>query len=376
MKILHVTPYFHPARLYGGVVHSLWGLARAQAASGDAVRVLTTDVLDEARRDTGPRLRTEEGVEAFYMPNVSNRAAQRAQLYFPRSGWGVARDWISWADVVHFHCHRILFFHPLKALLGGKPYLLSPRGSASRVEGRMLRKRLYDLLAGDAFLRGARRLFALSDSERAGLLAAGADPARVSVIPHGVDWTGAPANGGGETGEILYLGKVTPLKGLEELMKALAKTPEARLVVAGNDNGGYAEVLRKEAGALGVAPRVRFAGFLEGEAKAQAIARAGAVAVPSRYDAFGLVPLEALAAGVPVVVSRAAGCAEFLDGVEGVFPADARDPGTLAAALRAALACPVRGAVLASRARERLEGDFGWTAIAARYAAVYRETAR
>lgn len=376
MRILHVTPYFYPAWLYGGVVRSLWGLARAQAAAGHEVRVLATDVLDETRRDSGPRTRTIGGVSACYMPNVSNRAAQRAQIYFPRSGWDLAAEWCAWAETIHFHCHRILFFHPLKVFLKGKPYVLSPRGSASLVEGRLLRKRLYDLLAGDAFLEGAARLFALSEAERAGLVARGIDPARVAVIPHGIDWPETPpaaGPAGREGGEILYLGKITPLKGIEDLFRAVAELPDARLTVAGNDNGGYLEQLKASASELGIAARVRFAGFLSGRDKEEALARAACVAVPSRYDAFGLVPLEALAVGIPVVVSSAAGCVEGLSGVEGVFVARTEDPASLRSELQKALAFPARGGALAGRVREVLGPRYGWPGIAARYEAVYRE---
>lgn len=376
MRILHITPYFYPAWLYGGVVHSLWGLARAQAADGHEVRVLTTDVLDETRRDPGPRERREQGVLARYLPNVSNRAAQRAQVYLPRSGWDVAAEWVAWAEAVHFHCHRILFFHPLKLFLKGKPYLLSPRGSASLVEGRLLRKRFYDLLAGDAFLEGAARLFALSEAERTGLVARGIDPARTDVIPHGIDWPGTPpaaGPAGREGGEILYLGKITPLKGIEDLLQAVAGLPGARLVVAGNDNGGYQERLRAMASEWGVADRVRFAGFLSGEDKEKALVRASCVAVPSRYEAFGLVPLEALAAGTPTVVSGAAGCADGLSGVDGVFIVDVEDPVSLRKGLEKALDFPASGGPLARRAREALEGRFGWPAIARRYESAYRE---
>ena len=265
MRILHVTPYFHPAWVYGGVPRSLFELAREQTRQGEEVRVLTTDVLDEDLRDTGPPLREVDGIRTRYLPNVSNRLAQRAQVYLPRSGWVDACDWIDWAEAVHFHCHRILFFQLLAPFLKGRAYALTPRGSAGLHEGRMLRKRIYDILWGDSFLFGASRVVALSEIEHADLLARGIPAERLAVIGHGIEWNQLFTVPRGPEFDLLYLGKITPLKGLETLLEAVAGLKGVTLAIAGNDIG-FAARLKDQAVRLGIADRVRFPGFLQGAA--------------------------------------------------------------------------------------------------------------
>ena len=110
-----------------------------------------------------------------------------------------------------------------------------------------------------------------------------------------------------------FLGRLHPKKNLELLIRALARLPEdARLVVGGTGPDAYVAELRRVAEEAGVAARVDWRGFLEPDARAAFFGEIDVLAMPSAYECYGMVAAEALAAGVPVVVSSRTGLAEIV----------------------------------------------------------------
>jgi glycosyltransferase involved in cell wall biosynthesis len=107
---------------------------------------------------------------------------------------------------------------------------------------------------------------------------------------------------------LLFLGRLHPKKGCDLLMDAFsrfAKTEAAiSLVLAGPDQIGWERELRARAGRLGIASHVVFTGMLQGELKQAALASADALVLPSHQENFGMSVVEALAAGLPVLISN------------------------------------------------------------------------
>jgi glycogen(starch) synthase len=173
---------------------------------------------------------------------------------------------------------------------------------------------------------------------------------------------------------VLYFGRLEWEKGVHDLLAALPQVrrafPGTRLVVAGQ--GRQASALLEQSRKLRVRRSVDFVGHLPDRSLVALLAAADVVVLPSRYEPFGIVALEAAAAGAPLVASTAGGLAELVvDGVTGlsVTPGDVNG---IAAAIREVLTDPTAAARRARAAKARLGTEFGWQGIAEQTAEVYR----
>jgi glycosyltransferase involved in cell wall biosynthesis len=219
-----------------------------------------------------------------------------------------------------------------------------------------------------AVLRRARRVIGVSESVGAYLDAQGVPSA---VVRNGIaapePHPGARAELGLEAGDVVVggIGRLDPQKGWDVLCAAAplirARIPGARLVVIGDGPE------RERLAALGQDAGVSFAGYRE---RAGRFAGAFDVAVvPSRYEGFGLVALEAMLAGVPVVASRIGGLPEVVGDTALLVPPE--DPAALAAAVVELLEQPERARGLTERAGRRAEQAFGRARMAAETLAVW-----
>ena len=211
--------------------------------------------------------------------------------------------------------------------------------------------------------------FVLDDAERRFGLQSG----RGRVIPNAVERDGdaepvslqLPFNR-----FVLALGRVVHKKGFDLLLDAFARLarPGLGLVIGGD--GPEREPLLRRAAELGLGGRVALPGALSRGQVAWATAHADVFVLPSRVEPFGIVVLEALRGGSPVVVSSRGGANEIVtDGREGLV-VDPYDAPALAAAIERMLDAPPTTDVLHARAAE-----FSWDAIAERYRELYREVA-
>jgi glycosyltransferase involved in cell wall biosynthesis len=204
-------------------------------------------------------------------------------------------------------------------------------------------------------LRGARLVIAASNdlAERARALGA----RDVRVIPSGVD---LPERVGqeAEPAEVLYAGRLSPEKGVLELLEA---TQGLNLVVAGDGP------LRDRV------PAAR--GFVQHDELQRLYARAAVVACPSRREGFGVACLEAMAHGRPVVATAVGGLLDLVvDGETGIV-VPPRDPVALRSALQGLLADPELRRSLGAAGRERARERFSWDAVTDATLAAYAEVA-
>ena len=164
-----------------------------------------------------------------------------------------------------------------------------------------------------------------------------------------------------EDGTILFVGRISREKGLDLLVQALAKMKiPSVLRVAGNDVGGEQAAIQSLAESLGVADRIQWLGYRQGEALWAEYSRAAVLAVPSRSDCFGLILVEAACAGLPVAAScYADGAYDVLTSGTNGRIADPENPEAFAACLDGMLSKPLPADKLRCAVAEKFSFDAG-----------------
>lgn len=377
MRILHVVPSYLPAIRYGGPIYSVHGLAKALARQGHQVDVFTTNVdgpgVSDVPVGTPAGL---DGVNVYYFPCGAGR-----RLYHSADMRRALSQHVKTYDVVHLHS---VFLWPTLAAAraartAGVPYILSPRGmlvsDLIRRKSRIL-KSLWISFFERRNVELADAVHVTSDVEQADLMALGLRPRRVINIPNGIDMPPA-ANQfedrsvrSGQRPYILSLGRVNWKKGLDRLIPAMAHVPDADLVIAGNDEEGYTGTLETLAANCGVADRVRFAGPVHGAEKWHLVRSACIFAMPSYSENFGNSALEAMACGVPVVVTPEVGLSTAIAAAGAGIVCDG-DPSALGSELAALCADPARRKVLGLAGVKSAAETFSWESIARAFGHAY-----
>ncbi|MFF1545381.1 glycosyltransferase [Streptomyces sp. NPDC058291] len=233
--------------------------------------------------------------------------------------------------------------------------------------------------------RGCARVLATCTDEVLELADMGISPRRVSVVPCGVDVdhfrphaaaAGTPPRR--ERRRLLACGRLVRRKGYDQAVRALALLPDAELLVAGGpppellDAEPEARRLLRLAERAGVADRVRLLGAVDPARMPALIGSADAVLCTPTYEPFGIVPLEAMACGVPVVATDVGGHRDSVaDSVTGrLVPVG--DPGATAEAVGELLADEGRRHAMGAAGRERALARFTWQRVADGVEEVYQ----
>ncbi len=237
--------------------------------------------------------------------------------------------------------------------------------------------RLNVQLEKDAFRR-SHRVVAISERVKQELLHIGVPEERIRTILNGVDaeefHPGPPERARFGLPEgikiALFAGDLrSPRKNLDTLLQAAVHVPDLHVAVAGREGGTpYPGLARK----LGIAERVHFLGFQK--AMPALMRSVDILAFPSRYEPCGLVLLEAMASGLPVITARSTGGADFITPDVGIVLEDSEDVAGLAAAIQSVLADPDRYAAMSHHAAEAAKRH-SWQAMAGQYIDLLREAA-
>ncbi|WP_019808379.1 glycosyltransferase [Saccharomonospora halophila] len=229
--------------------------------------------------------------------------------------------------------------------------------------------------------RNAARVAATCSDEVFELVRMGLPRSRVSVVPCGVDLErfspSGPRDPRGHRYRIVSVGRLVPRKGFDVAIAALRSLPEVELVVAGGPERGRLDAdpearrLRRLAEESGVADRVHLAGQVARSDVPALLRSADVVVCTPWYEPFGIVPLEAMSCGVPVVVSSVGGLTDtVVDGVTGV-QVPPRRPDALAAAVRKLLGDAALRDAYGIAGADRARCRYSWDRIAADTSRVY-----
>ncbi len=369
MRVLHVTPCYPPTWAYGGIPRVVHALACAQRARGMNVRVWTTDAFDATSRAPVPAQRDDCGVEIHVTRLVSNRLAWTHQLYLPTGPAPLEN-----VDIVHLHGHRHLLNWSAfrEARKRGIPVVHTPNGTAPRLERKVFVKRVWDRVFDGHVPLEADRVVAVSKAEVRQLLALGVAGDRIVRIPnplHLAEFAELPkrgtfraAHGLGEGPVVAYLGQITPRKGVDRLVTAFGSGIEgATLVVAGAARGME----------LPTAPHVRYTGTLEGPDRLALLVDADVLVYPSSDEIFGLVPLEGLLCGVPVVVGGDCGCGELIGEAGAGLLTRSLDAAELRGHIQTMLTDRERATGMVERGRRYIEAHLNPASVAGAHATMY-----
>jgi glycosyltransferase involved in cell wall biosynthesis len=368
----------------GGVETNVREVARRLRAAGEEVEVFSGDLYDEARWERRTEFPTEvDGTPVRWFP-VRKRLVPGLTLPVMVGLLDALRE--SGADVIHAHSHR--YGHVLQsaavARACGIPLVVSTHyHPSSRTEPlwsqAMLRAE--DLLFGMTAYRVARRLIVESEIE-ARFVRDFAPAERVAVVPPGIDlaaWADPASDHGSAPplppGYILFAGRIAPNKGLATLLDAMAMLPsDARppLVLMGKDWGARTQV-------EGIAHRLRLDETLrwlsyvpDPRAWREVFRGARALVLPSEWEAYGLVLLEAMAAGTPIVATAVGGVPEVLAGGSAGRLVPYGEPAALAQAILETLENAAATRALVARATERVR-TLDWSRSVERLRKIYRE---
>lgn len=368
MRVLFVTPAFHPALHYGGPIQSMYQLCLGMHDLGVEVDVLTTDANGPVRL-TAPAL-AEQSERSPYKVHYQRRISGTLSPSLIAAIPNAARV----AEVVHL---TGVFSSPtiptlLASTVWGRPLVWSTRGSLQIWEGtRHLTAKRFWMHCCRAAISDRVVVHSTSNAElevnRSWL-----PTVRHEVVANPVVLTPAGPLPPPPGLSVLFMGRLDPIKAIENLIEAFAllkrRLSVARLLIAGGGPAPYLEKLHTVAHASGVSGDIEFLGEVYGEQRERAFASASMLVLPSHRENFGMVVPEALSRGIPVVASRGTPWQELQDAGCGIWVENT--PRSLSEAMYR-LATAQSSWTLRERCRAWVTNRYGLVPIARRMVDIY-----
>ncbi|MCW1968583.1 MAG: glycosyltransferase [Anaerolineae bacterium] len=373
MKVLHVIPSIGPQR--GGMSRAALDMCRLLAAAGMDVTLVSTD-------DDGPNGRLSAPLQQPV------RTDGYTTLYFSRQTrpYSVSLPLWQWlnAHVAEFdvcHLHGVFSFaSDLPARVArrrGVPYVITPHGILCNYGMTQRRSRLKQwfvrALVGPN-LRQAALVHFTTEMERRESSRWGA-MRRFEIVPYCLDLLSQPQTMQNRSG-LLFLARIDPKKGLDLLFDALARLQHEqicpRLIIAGSGADDYVASLKALAAQLGISEQIVWAGFADEARKQQLFAEAEAFILPSYSENFGIAPVEALAAGLPVIITEPAAVSEAMGAAEAALVTPC-DSAAIANAIRQLIANPPLQQRLRQNGLQLTRDYFSSAATVARWVNIYSQ---
>jgi glycogen(starch) synthase len=384
MKVGTLTWEF-PPRVVGGIARHCEGLAKALVQQNHEVYLFTLDF------PGSPSYEEMDGVKVY-------RAS--TELGHP--------NFLTWvllfnhfltkrmADVVHSVDFDVMHVHDWLAAFSGisfkhylkKPMILTVHSTeVGRAQG---------LHSPDSFSINGIEWWAMYEADRVIVCSQSMKNEicghfnlpwdKVDVIPNAIDATKYQTSvdrgsvrqrygvGYGEK-LILCVGRLVPQKGTEYFIRAIPsiakRYPEAKFIIVGE--GWSRDILESEARASGQGRKIQFTGFASDQEVINLMTSADVLVVPSIYEPFGIVALEGMATGVPVIASQVGGLSEVIEHDRTGLFVYPRSPESIAWGIDRVLSDPDHAKWLTENAKEKLHKAYSWEAVAMKTVEVYRK---
>jgi glycosyltransferase involved in cell wall biosynthesis len=384
LRILHVIASLAPR--YGGPSQVCLELCQELARAGERVSIHTTNLDGPGTVDVPCHEPVwTNGVEIRYFPV---QAPRRYALSLPLAR--ALRRTIPEQDLVHIH--SLYFFPSTMAAYycrrAGVPYVVRPHGTLDPYHFRHHRGRkwVYERLFEWRNLNRAAAIHFTTPEEQELTRPLGLTAPGVVVSPgvHAERYRESDHAASAFRDEwpevrgrriVLFLGRLTEKKGLDLLVAAFGQLVRQRddvhLVLAGPDNDGYGRTVRGWLEAEGVVDRSTFTGMLLGPRKLAALQAADVFALPSYTENFGVAVVEAMAAGLPIVISNKVNIWREIADARAGFVVHC-DPDEVARAIASVLNDSAARTTMGERARRLVAERFTWSAAGKRMADIYR----
>lgn len=357
-----MSPSFFPAGHYGGPTYSSYQLCNALAKISEVeLRVLTTD---------------SDGPGRVQVASIPTKLTAGYDVYYCRRWFGAdiapglfrhLYGLIKWADVVHLSA---VYSPPtipalLLCSLMRRPVVWSTRGALQRWDGstRTTIKGFWERLCNSLCQTERVVLHVTSEAERLESVSRISN-AQAVVIPNGIELPKLDVlqeQRRDNELRLLYLGRLHPIKGIENLLRAMASLKgKARLSICGDGDAAYQNQLESLARELELNGSVKFHGKVDGAEKEQQFREADLCVVPSFKENFCIVVAEALARELPVIASHGTPWQRLVEKECGLWVGNSSEE--LSAAMNLAASLPLTK--MGKRGREWMGQEYSWPAIA------------
>jgi glycosyltransferase involved in cell wall biosynthesis len=385
MKVLHVIPSVASVR--GGPSQAVIEMVKALRQAGIAAEIATTN-------DNGPDLlevplhqRTEyQQAPIWFFPRFSPQIHAVREFAFSSSFtrwlWSHIRDY----DLVHIHA---IFSYPSTVAMTiarrqQVPYIVRPLGQLCHwsLQQSQRKKQLYLNLIERDNLNHSAGLHLTSWQEQQDVAQMHLSPTSF-VLPHGLAIPAALTNARQQLRQrlqlpedepiLLFLSRLHAKKGLDYLIPALGKLTDYRftLVLAGSGSSDYEQTVRQWVNQAGLNERTHFTGFVTGELKNLLLQGADLYALTSHSENFGIAVLEALAAGLPVLVTPGVALASIVQEHQLGYVTELNIT-TIAQTLDDYFSYPEEAKAMGQRACQFILENYTWDKIAVRMIEVYQ----
>jgi glycosyltransferase involved in cell wall biosynthesis len=373
MKILCIIPFYYPAFKFGGPIASVHGLNKELVRNNVSVTVFTTNAGQNER--VLPNLEYNiDGVKVVYFNSISS-------WFFSINMTKFLKNSISEFDCIYVNG---LWNYPAAAAcyysrLFNRPYIIAPRGMLYRytMGKKIWKKWPYYQLISKIDIRGASAIHYTSNDEATQCHSRLGLKNKALVIPNGIDLFSSKQRVSGNSlrekypvlkGKkvILFLSRLSWKKGLDILVEAFdivaREERNVHLLIVGPDENDYRKKISKWLSNKGIEDKVTFTGMLEGVEKNDAYVVGDIFTLPSYSENFGMVVAEAMASGMPVVISDQVGlCDDVKNSGSGiVIEVNAKQ---LSEALMHLLENPGLSSKMGSRGKALVFSKYNWNDI-------------
>jgi glycogen(starch) synthase len=374
MRVLMLT-WEYPPRTGGAAAH-VDGLSHALGRAGHDVVVLTVgDPATVAPAADGVRV-LRASADLPWIPDddlVASAASANHHLVRLLTELG---DWRP--DVVHAHNWECAWAATTVATLHGAPLVTTYHTTTRSSHGGSVPPgETSTIHAVESWLaHGSAQVIAPSLFMSREVLTGFELPAeRIHRVPNGIDPTWWSAGEWPETRPpmVLTWGRVQYEKGFQVLARAMSlvrgRVPDVECIIAGR--GSYLPELQSQVDIEGVSDIVRLIGFVSDVKLRDLVHRAGCVVIPSLYEPFGIVALETLAGGAPLIVARTGGLAELIAGTGAGLLFEPGNADELAICIERVLGDPRLADDMRARGTALLSARYSWSAVAGATALIY-----